>query len=90
MRPAQQQVLDDPTKYTGQSPARALAVCEHWRRQTEQLRANLAEEKAALSNLQSARFGRLYSDLRRFEEGEPVPRGFCPAEDRRLFVEGCK
>jgi adenylosuccinate lyase len=87
MRPEQRQVLDDPAKYTGQSSARALAVCEHWRQQAEQLRANLNEETEALSNLQSARFGRLYSELRKFEEGEPLPSGFCPAEDRRLWVE---
>jgi hypothetical protein len=90
MRPEQRQVLDDPAKYTGQSSARALAVCEHWRRQAEQLRASLNGENDALSNLRSARFGRLYSELRKFEEGEPLPSGFCPAEDRRLFVEGYK
>jgi adenylosuccinate lyase len=90
LRPEQQQVLDDPVKYTGQSSARALAVCEQWRRRAEQLRANLDEEKLALSDLRSARFGRLYAELRKFEEGEPVPREFCPAEDRPLFVEACK
>jgi adenylosuccinate lyase len=90
MQPEQRQVLDDPAKYTGQSSQRARAVCEHWLQQADQLRAKLDEEKAALSNLQSARFGEVYSQLRRFEDGEPVPRQFCPAEDRRLFVERCK
>ena len=90
MRPEQQQVLEDPAKYTGQSSSRALAVCEHWRRETEQLRAYLAQEKAALSSLKPDRFERHYNKLRNVEQGEPLPRAFCPAEDRRLFVEHCK
>jgi adenylosuccinate lyase len=90
MRPQQQQVLDDPAKYTGQASARALAVCGHWRQQSDRLRADLDEEKAVLNNLQTAHFREAYGQLRRFEEGEPVPRQFCPAEDRRLFVQRCK
>ncbi|MBV8362409.1 MAG: adenylosuccinate lyase [Deltaproteobacteria bacterium] len=87
MRPEQQQILDDPAKYTGQSSQRTLAVCEHWQREAEKLRAYLAQEKAVLSNAESARFARLYDQLRNIENGEALPQAFCPAEDRRRVIE---
>ena len=87
MRPEQQQVLSDPAKYTGQSSSRTVAVCEHWRREAENLSADLAREKTALNSSKSARFERLYEQLRKVEQGEPVPKAFCPAEDRRQIIE---
>jgi adenylosuccinate lyase len=90
LRTEQQQILDNPAEYTGQSSSRALAVGEHWRREAVQLRAYLAEEKMALSKLKSEPFERLYSELRSVEQGASLPEAFCPAEDRRLFVEHFK
>jgi adenylosuccinate lyase len=87
MRPEQQQVLGDPTKYTGQSSLRTVAVCEHWEREAEKLRAYLAHERAALSNPKPDRFRRLYDQLRKLEQGEPLPKAFCPAEDRQRVIE---
>jgi adenylosuccinate lyase len=87
MRPEHRQVLDDPAKYTGQSSSRTLAVCEHWRREAEQLRAYLAQEKAALSKPISAHLCRIHDRLRKMEQGEPVPGDFCPAEDRRQAIK---
>jgi adenylosuccinate lyase len=87
MRPEQQQVLDDPAKYTGQSSLRTVAVCEHWRREAENFRAYLAQEKAALSSVEVGRLRRLYDRLRKIEQGEAAPRDFCPAEDRRQVIE---
>ena len=87
MRPEQQQVLDSPSKYTGQSSVRAAAVCGHWRREAENLRAYLAREKAVLSSAEQDRFESLYDQLRSVEKGEPLPKAFCPAEDRRRLVE---
>jgi len=87
MRPEQQQVLDNPAKYTGQSSLRTVAVCEHWQREAEKLRAYLAQEKAVLSNAESVRFARFYDQLRNIENGEPLPQAFCPAEDRRRVIE---
>ena len=84
MNPEQQQVLDDPAKYTGQSVQRAHAVCEHWRQETEKLRSYLAQEKAALENMKPVRFERLYDVLRDAERGGTV---LCaPAEDRRQMI----
>jgi hypothetical protein len=87
MRPEQQQVLDDPIRYTGQSASRTIAVCEHWRREAEKVRVYLAQEKTALSTLKADRFEHLYNQQRNVERGEPLPSAFCPAEDRRLFIE---
>jgi len=87
MRPEQQQLLDDPAKYTGQSQLRTVAVCEHWRQEAEKLRAYLAEEKAALSSLKIGRLRRIYDRLNQIEQGGSVPRDFCPAEDRRQVIE---
>jgi adenylosuccinate lyase len=87
MRPEQQQLLDDPAKYTGQSQQRTVAVCEHWRQEAEKLRAYLAEEKTALSSLKIGRLRRIYDRLNRIEQGEPVPRDICPAEDRHKVIE---
>jgi adenylosuccinate lyase len=89
MRPEQQQVLDDPVKYTGQSSSRTIAVCEHWRREAEKMRSYLAQERTTLRSLTADRFERLYNQLRNVEQGEALPKAFCPAEDRRLFVEHC-
>jgi adenylosuccinate lyase len=87
MRPEQQRVLDDPAKYTGQSSSRTLAVCAHWRREVEQLRAYLAQEKAAISDLKAGYPHRMHERLRKMEQGEPVPIDFCPAEDRRHVIK---
>jgi adenylosuccinate lyase len=87
MAPQQRQVLDDPAKYTGQSSSRTLAVCEHWRRAGEQLRANLAQEKTALNNMSSEQVKWLCDELRNVEQGAPVPRDFCPAEERSQILK---
>jgi hypothetical protein len=89
MGPEQQQVLDDPAKYTGQSSQRTIAVCEHWKREATSLRNYLAEEKAALANIKGQRFSHVYKWLTSIEQGEPVPKDFCPAEDRRQFIAEC-
>ena len=83
----QRQVLADPTKYTGHSSRRTVAVCKHWRREAENLRTYLAEEKAALSNLTTGRFKHLYDELHKVENGDASPDAFCPAEDRQRVVE---
>jgi adenylosuccinate lyase len=87
MRLEQQQILDNPAKYTGQSSQRTVAVCEHWQREAETLRAYLAQEKAALSHVKPEHFERLYHQVRNVEQGEPLPKAFCPAEDRRRIIE---
>jgi adenylosuccinate lyase len=87
MRPEQQQILDDPARYTGQSSSRTLAVCEHWRGEVEKLRAYLGQEKTALSKLQSGRVKLLYDEVRAVEHGATVPSDFCPAEDRRQLIQ---
>jgi len=87
MQPEQLQILSDATKYTGQSSQRAMAVCEHWKREATNLRTYLAEEKLALDNIKSERFARLHDRIRSIEQGEPPPNDFCPAEDRRQVME---
>jgi adenylosuccinate lyase len=87
MAAEQQEVLDNPAKYTGQSSQRTVAVCAHWEGESEELREYLAREKEALSRVKSNRFARLYTQLRSLEQGEPVPEAFCPAEDRRHVIE---
>jgi adenylosuccinate lyase len=89
MGPEQQQVLDDPAKYTGQSSQRTIAVCEHWKREATSLRNYLAEEKAALANIKGQRFSHVYKWLTSIEQGEPLAKDFCPAEDRRQFIAEC-
>jgi len=50
IRPEARAVLEDPAKYIGDAPARAVAVCEHWAPICDALVAKLeAERKAALS-----------------------------------------
>src|SRR2546428_6168400 len=73
MRHEQQQVLDDPAKYTGQSSQRTLAVCEHWKHEGASLRTYLAQEKAALSGIRPQHFSHLYDRLRSIEQGESLP-----------------
>jgi adenylosuccinate lyase len=87
MRSEQRQVLDNPAKYTGQSSLRTIAVCAHWRREAEKLGVYLTQEKAALSEVKSEQFKRLYDQLRNIEQGEPLPQAFCPAEDRRQIID---
>jgi adenylosuccinate lyase len=87
MRSEQRQVLDEPAKYTGQSSLRTIAVCAHWRREGEKLGAYLTQEKAALSEVKAEQFKRLYDQLRKVEHGEPLPKAFCPAEDRRQVID---
>jgi adenylosuccinate lyase len=87
MRSEQRQVLDDPAKYTGQSSLRTIAVCEHWRREAEKLGVYLTQEKATLSEVKSEQFRRLYDQLHNIEHGEPPPKAFCPAEDRRQVID---
>jgi adenylosuccinate lyase len=90
MRPEQLHVLDDPARYTGQSSPRTVAVCEHWQREAERLRTYLAQEKAAARNVKPdrlRRFRHLCDQLRKIEQGEALPKAFCPAEDRQRVIE---
>jgi adenylosuccinate lyase len=86
MRPEQQQVLEDPTRYIGQSSARTLAVCAHWKREAANLRNWLRDESAAVRKLTTERFKHLCDRLQSMEEGEPLPIDLCPAQDRRQFL----
>lgn len=72
MRPEQQQVLADPAKYTGLSSSRALAVCNYWRHEAEQLRLCLAQERAVLSNVKPTHMRSIYDRLQKTEQGEPM------------------
>jgi adenylosuccinate lyase len=87
MRPEQQQVLVDPVKYTGQSSSRTLAVCKDWRRQAEELRLYLREEKAVLSNLKPADMRNIYARLQRAEQEEAVVGDFYPSDGRHHLIK---
>jgi hypothetical protein len=47
----------------------------------------LKDEREALSTIKTERFQELYKQLRALEAGKPVPRGFCPAEDRKKLLQ---
>jgi adenylosuccinate lyase len=87
MPPEQERVLDDPFTYTGQSSSRTTAVCEYWRKKAADLRAYLAQEKALLSSVRPRRLHSLCESMHEIEQGKPIPRDFCPAEDRRNSIE---
>ncbi len=87
MAPEQQEILNDATMYLGQSSRRTIAVCEHWRCEATNLRSYLLQEKAALGSVKADRFRRLFDWIGRVEHGEPLPKDFCPAENRKEFLE---
>jgi adenylosuccinate lyase len=84
--PEQQVVLEDPAKYIGQSSSRTRAVCQHWRREAEQLRTYLRRERAVLSSIKPDIFRRLHDQILGMEREEPAPSDFCAAEERPDFV----
>ena len=87
MRPEQQQVLADPTKYRGESSSRTLPVCTHWRRQAEQLRLDLTREKVVLSNVKPVHMRSIYARLQKTDRGEAVAGDSYPAIDRQLLIK---
>ena len=81
------EILEDPSKYTGQACERTLAVCDRREDEITELCEYLKDEREALSTIKTERFQELYKQLRALEAGKPVPRGFCPAEDRKKLLE---
>jgi adenylosuccinate lyase len=87
LRPAHAEILEDPAKYTGQSYERAVAVCDCWEAEGNSLRCYLQEEKEALSSIKGEYFQTMYKQILELESGNPAPKGFCPAENRKRFIE---
>src|SRR5262249_49142290 len=83
----QQQALDDPANYSGQSSSRTMAVCQHWRTDARNLCAYLANERTALSNPKPDRFHRLHEQLRQMEQGSSTPMDTVSDRDRQGTIE---
>ncbi len=87
LRPEQQTILKDSTKYTGQAYERTMSVCARREADGKELRAYLDQERKALASVKVHRFSHLYDEILAVEKGQPLPEAFCPAEDRRDFIE---
>ncbi|MGI0036273.1 MAG: hypothetical protein ACRD98_10440, partial [Nitrososphaera sp.] len=81
------EILEDPSKYTGQAYERAIDVCDQRESEICQLREYLKDEKEVLSTTKAEHFGSIYEQVRAREAGEPAPKGFCPAENRKKFLK---
>lgn len=86
----QQQMLEDPSHYTGQARSRTLCVCVRREADVRRLRQSLQHEPQALLAMQSERLARLREQIQSMEDGRSSPAAdFCPAEDRaRLIAAG--
>ena len=87
LKPEHAGILEDPFRYTGQSYDRAIAVCDCWETEGNSLREYLQEEKEALRNIKGEYIQTLHKQILELEGGKPAPKGFCPAEDRKGFIE---
>ena len=87
VRPEQMKILEDPSRYTGQSYGRTIAVCARREKDGRKLREYLAKEKDALRSIKAGRFSRLHDQIVAVEKGQPVPEDFCPAENRKELIE---
>ncbi|MGH8511234.1 MAG: lyase family protein [Gammaproteobacteria bacterium] len=87
LRPEHLEILEDPSKYTGQAYERAIDVCDQRESEICQLREYLKDEKEVLSTTKAEHFGSIYEQVRAREAGEPAPKGFCPAENRKKFLK---
>ncbi|MCI0558059.1 MAG: hypothetical protein MN733_06155, partial [Nitrososphaera sp.] len=87
LKPEHVDILEDPIKYTGQAYERTVAVCDQREQEINELREYLKEEKEVLSSSKAERFSVIYGQLRALEEGEVLPQGFCPAQDRKEFIK---
>lgn len=86
MKPEHLEILEDPSKYTGQAYERTIAVCDWREDEAIELQEYLKEEREVLKTIKTERFQMLYKRLGALEAGEPAPRGFCPAENRKEFI----
>lgn len=87
LKPEHVEILEDPGKYTGQAYERTVAVCDKRESEVNELREYLKNEKEVLSSIKTERFSTIYEQLRALEAGDIAPKGFCPAEDRKKFIE---
>lgn len=86
LKPEHNEILEDPSKYVGQACERTVAVCDRREDEINELREYLKEEKEVLSSFKTERFQEIYEQLRALEEGQVAQKGFCPAEDRKKFI----
>ena len=86
-RPELAGILKDATLYTGQAAERAKAVSARREQESKKLLRYLQQEKQALQTVKVHRFSRLCERIRQMESGVQPPEDFCPAEDRKDFIE---
>jgi len=81
------EMLNDPTRYTGDAPVRVQATCSLWGQRMDGLLSYLKKEKRAISRPPARWLKRLVKAIHDAEAGKSEPEQWLPQTRRQMIEE---
>jgi len=85
LSPEKLQILEDPSQYIGDAPARVHATCDHWEAKLSDLLEYLKREKQALKNAPARWLQRLAKTIADAEAGKTTPEQWLTMTRRQMI-----
>ena len=87
LSPENLEILEDPTRYIGDAPARVQATCDHWEFRISALLNYLEKEEQALKSLPSRWLKKLAQTIADAEAGKTTPEQSIECSRREMIED---